>query len=237
MNFFQDIDSRAERHFNSTHKPFVLLTYAQSLDGSISTRRDRQLQLSGPDSQRMTHQLRASHDAILVGIGTVLADDPRLTARLVEGKNPQPVIVDTHLRFPLAARLLMNSDLRPWIIASNGADPEARLRLEAAGARVLEVPQNPDGLLDLDTMLALLGEMTIASLMVEGGAKVLTSFLKYRLADWMVITLSPRLVGGLNAIDPLLWGEPTHFPRLAHISSESCGEDLIVWGDLAADKS
>lgn len=232
MNLFPDISSRADRHFKQTHKPLVLLTYAQSLDGSISTQRDRQLQLSGPDSQQMTHHLRASHDAILVGIGTVIADDPRLTARLVEGKNPQPIIVDTHLRFPLSARLLMNPDLRPWVVTSDHVEPKRRKLLESAGAKVLAVPHNSDGLLDLRSILMLLGGIGIASLMVEGGARVITSFLKNHLADWLVITLTPRLVGGLNVIDQSLWDRPEHYPRLAHLSSQPCGDDLIIWGDI-----
>src|SRR5258706_14727336 len=133
MNLFPDLAARADRHFERTHKPLVLLTYAQSLDGSISVRRDQQLQLSGPESQKMTHYYRSNHDTILVGIGTVLVDDPRLTARLVEGKNPQPVIVDTHLRFPPTARLLMNPDLRPWIVTSDQSELSTRQSLEAAG--------------------------------------------------------------------------------------------------------
>ena len=87
-------------------RPFVTLSYAQSLDGSIAARRGATTPISGPDALRLTHQLRAHHDAILVGIGTVLADDPQLTVRLVAGPNPQPVIVDSRLRLPLTARLL-----------------------------------------------------------------------------------------------------------------------------------
>ena len=237
MNLFPDFAARVDRHFEQTHRPLVLLTYAQSLDGSISTRRDQQLQLSGPESQMMTHHLRASHDAILVGIGTVLADDPRLTARLVAGKSPQPVIADTHLRFPSTARLLKNPDLHPWIVTSGQPDLSARKNLEAAGAVIFTVPLNPDGLLDLDAMLAQLGDRGIKSLMVEGGARILTSFLKYHLANWLVITMTPRLIGGLNALDQSLWGKPVQFPHITSISSQPCGDDLIIWGDLATGRS
>jgi len=234
MNLFPDLAVRADRHFGRTHKPRVLLTYAQSLDGSISVRRDQQLQLSGSESQKMTHYLRANHDAILVGIGTVLVDDPRLAARLVEGKNPQPVIVDTYLQFPPTARLLNNPDLRPWIVTSDHSDLSARNRLQELGVVILSVPLNADGLLDLGAMLAQLGHKGIKSLMVEGGARILTSFLKYRLADWLVITLAPKLIGGLNVLDQPLWGEPDKFPQLDHMSSQPWGNDLIIWGDLVA---
>ncbi len=237
MNLFPDLAARADRHFERTNRPLVLLTYAQSLDGSISFRRDQQLQLSGPESQKMTHYLRASHHAILVGIGTVLADDPRLTARLVEGRNPQPVIIDTHLRFPPTARLLMNPNLRPWIVTRDQPNRRTRQNLEAAGAIILTVPVTGDGLLDLEIMLDQLGSRGIKSLMVEGGARVLTSFLKHQLADWVVITLTPKLIGGLNMLDQSLWGKIDQFPQLVQMSSQPCGNDLVIWGDLAKGDS
>ena len=89
-------------------RPLVTLSYAQSLDGSIARERGKPLALSGPESMRLTHQLRAAHDAILVGIGTVLADDPQLTVRLVEGKSPIPVILDSRLAISPTARLFQN---------------------------------------------------------------------------------------------------------------------------------
>src|SRR5262249_3832268 len=94
---------RAAAHPRRTGRPFVTLSYAQSVDGSIAARPGQPLALSGAQSMTLTHQLRVAHDAILVGIGTVLADNPRLTVRLVEGKNPQPIVADSHLRFPLSA--------------------------------------------------------------------------------------------------------------------------------------
>ena len=99
------LERRAELARQNTGRPFVTLTYAQSLDGSIARVPGKRLQLSGPEAQAMTHRLRAVNDAILVGIGTVLADNPRLTVRLAEGSDPQPVILDSKLRFPLDANL------------------------------------------------------------------------------------------------------------------------------------
>ena len=100
--------------------PFVTLAYAQSLDGSIAAYPGVPLAISGPVSMGITHRLRARHQAILVGIGTVLADDPRLNVRLVPGKNPQPVVLDNQLRFPLKARLLQG-EKKPWIMTSKQA--------------------------------------------------------------------------------------------------------------------
>ena len=102
--------------FDHPERPFVTVSYAQSIDGSIATRRRRPLPISGPGAMRMTHGLRALHDGILVGIETVLADDPQLSVRLVEGPHPQPVVLDTRLRTPLEARLLKGGNGRPWLV-------------------------------------------------------------------------------------------------------------------------
>src|SRR5438105_4961079 len=114
-------------------RPFVTLAYAQSVDGSISIARGQRSALSGPDSLRFTHALRAGHDGILVGVGTVLADDPELRVRLVDGRDPQPVIVDSNLSTPAEARLLARS---PWIGSAHHGHGERRARMEARGARM-----------------------------------------------------------------------------------------------------
>src|SRR5215831_2035198 len=124
---------RAAEHCQRTGRPFVTLTYAQSLDGCIAARRGQALHLSGRQSLTLTHRLRAAHDAILVGIGTVLADNPLLNVRLVEGKDPQPVIVDSQLRFPLEANLLRHHSLAPLIATSEQAERDRQRHLEAAG--------------------------------------------------------------------------------------------------------
>jgi GTP cyclohydrolase II len=225
--------TEAAGHRQRTNHPFVTLSYAQSLDGCIAVRRGQPLALSGPQSLTLTHQLRAAHDAILVGIGTLLADNPRLTVRLVEGKNPQPVVVDSRLRFPLDASLLQEHPLSPWIATTDQADNDRQRELEAAGARVLRLPTQANGQVHLARLLEQLGELGLNSLMVEGGAGIITSFLSERLADFLVLTIVPTLVGGLHAVDDLEVSDPAHFPRLFHPSSEWLGEDLILWGDFA----
>lgn len=205
--------------------PQVTLTYAQSLDGCIAARPGERFLLSGPASKRMTHQLRIAHDAILVGIGTVLADDPRLTARLADGKNPQPVVLDSRLRFPLDAQLLQASS--PWIAATLAANPQRSAQLERAGARILVLPGNPDGRVELRSLLEKLAEMGVSSLMVEGGAQVIGNFLQARLVDIIVLTIAPLYLGGL----PALGGVPgARLPRLENPRYRVCGEDLVVWG-------
>ncbi len=212
-------------------RPYVTLTYAQSLDGSIAARRGEQTIISGPEAGKLTHRLRAAHDAILVGIGTVIADDPQLTVRLVRGKDPQPVILDSRLRFPPWARLL-RGERRPWIATTEAADPARQATLEAAGARVIRLPAGADGLVDLPALLEHLHRQRIRSLMVEGGAAVISSFLAGHLADRLILTIAPMILGGLNAAAGLsqLNGRP--MPRLSRPRYQALGKDMILYGEL-----
>ncbi|MCX7706662.1 MAG: RibD family protein [Anaerolineae bacterium] len=213
--------------------PFVTLTYAQSLDGSLAARPGRPLALSGPEAMLLTHRLRAAHDAILVGIGTVLADNPRLTARLVPGSHPQPVVLDTHLRCPADAALFHHPTRRPWLLCGPDADPERADVLAAAGAQVIRLPLNRDGHVHLGAALAHLGELGVGTVMVEGGAQVITACLAERRAHFVVLTMAPVFVGGLRSVAGLLADDPGLLPRLHEVGSEQLGDDLILWGRLA----
>ena len=225
--------AKAVGHCRKGSRPWVTLSYAQSLDGCIAARPGQPLALSGPQSLVLTHRLRAAHDAILVGSGTVLADDPRLTVRLAEGKDPQPVIVDSWLRFPVDANLLRGHSPPPWIAARDEADQDRQRLLEMANARVLRLQADPGGGVCLVALLECLGTLGINSLMVEGGAHIITSFLREQLVDLLVLTVSPLLVGGLHALDSLGENHPACFPRLSQPRYEWLGDDLVLWGELA----
>lgn len=229
------LPARAHEHRLRTGRPLVTLTYAQSLDGSIAARRDARLELSGPQTLRLTHHLRSVHDAILVGIGTVLADDPRLTARLVQGKNPRPIIVDSHLRTPPTARLLTEREAAPLIATGENPPPASKTTLESLGVQTLSLPVDSAGLIDLASLLNKLGEMGIDSVMVEGGARIITSFLTQRLADWMLVTICPVLVGGLHVLENGGVTADSTFPRLCSPQYAQMGADCIVWGDLSRE--
>ena len=219
----------SSREFCLKHqRPFITVSYAQSVDGSIANRNRQQLRLSGPQSMTLTHNLRASCDAILIGIGTLLADDPQLTVRLVDGKNPQPIVLDTRLRTPLTARLLQRSDRSPWIINGPQTPHEKARRLAEAGATPLSCATGADGKIDLPALMLLLFKRNIHSVMVEGGAQVITSFVNLRLLDQLIITVAPKMVGGLPVIDTERFRMSCRF-RLNNVNYQLLGEDLVVW--------
>lgn len=222
---------RAADHRQHTGLPFITLSYAQSVDGCIAASSGNPLALSGSQSLTLTHKLRAAHDAILVGIGAVLADNPQLTVRLVKGKDPQPVVVDSQLRLPLKSNLLQNRFAPPWIATTEAADIERQKILEAAGACVLRLPANAKGQVDLGALLERLGQLGINRLMVEGGAQIITSFLSERLVDHLVLTVAPVIVGGLPAVSRLGESGPKYFPHLRNLRHQRLGDDLVFWGD------
>ena len=215
--------------------PSVTLSYAQSLDGCIAVKPGSPIRLSSPESEAMTHSVRGVHDAILVGIGTVLADDPGLTVRLAKGVQPQPVILDSKLRFPIDAQLLGGSNLRPWIATTEQASTDRIKALEEAGARVLRLPSNSRGWVDLPALLALLASESVGSVMVEGGARVITSFFTERLVDHVVLTVAPVVLGGMRAVKPMEGAYP-EFPRLANTGYKKVGDDMVIWGDPVWDR-
>ncbi|MCO5118931.1 MAG: RibD family protein [Burkholderiaceae bacterium] len=213
-------------------RPFVTLSYAQSIDGSIAARPSRSFALSSGPSFDMTHLLRSRHDALLVGINTVLTDDPRLTVRRCAGDNPRPVVLDSRLRFPMDARLLAHPDRRVLLLTTGLAAVGSINRLEAMGASVRVLPQDESGRVDLAAALQCLADMGIRSLMVEGGASVIGSFLRARLVDYCVITVVPRLIGGVKVLDGPC--SPDDLPGLSidGCGYEPLGGDLIIHGAL-----
>jgi GTP cyclohydrolase II len=212
-------------------RPFVTLAYAQSLDGSITTARGERYGLSGPDALRFTHALRARHDAILIGIGTVLADDPELGVRLADGPSPQPVIVDSRMRTPNDARLLSRPGGPVWIAATSVAGSGSR---EREGRRIIDCPALPNGWVDLAALLRRMGSEGVEHVMVEGGARIITSFLAARLVDYAVVTIAPQFLGGLPAVDPSVRvGLPAAVASLATWVSCRLGDDLVLGGEVA----
>jgi 3,4-dihydroxy 2-butanone 4-phosphate synthase/GTP cyclohydrolase II len=228
----QALRQRMNRHYDRHETPFVTLTYAQSLDGSIAGPSGRPLSISGEASLRFTHTLRSVHDGILVGIGTVLSDDPRLNVRRGESdSHPMPIVLDSSLRFPLDARLLTCDGPDPLILTGPEADGQRCSALEAQGADVMELPCVPGRGICLDALLHSLGERGLEGVMVEGGQQVLTAFLREQQAHRVIVTVSPMFVGGTSAVETLSSGDALDFPRLTNLQQRWYGEDLVLEGD------
>lgn len=186
-------------------RPSVTVSYAQTLDGRLATASGSSQWVSCPDSLRFAHQLRATHDAVAVGVGTARKDDPRLTVRFVPGENPLRVVVDSTLRIPLDAAVLADGAAKGTVLAVTGRAPSEQCEeARALGATVLRLPEDADGRVDLAAMLEALGGMGVESVMVEGGASLITSLLRARLADRLAVCIAPKILGaGIEAVGDL----------------------------------
>ena len=210
-----------------TDRPNITLKYAQSLDGRIAASSGDSRWISGPESRTLAHRLRAEHDAVLVGVGTVIVDDPLLTVRLVEGPDPLRVVLDTHLRTPLTSRLLTDSPERTVIAAGKGVSARRASAVRELGARVIELP-TVDYRVDLEALLRHLAEAGVASLLVEGGAEVSTAMLRLRRVDQIVIFIAPLILGaGIEAIGDLGISVIDDAVAMREHSIERAGTDIV----------
>lgn len=227
--WFERLPLLTKEFFDRHRRPLVTVSYAQSVDGSIATRNREPLRLSGHQSMVLTHRIRAASDAILIGINTLMVDNPLLTVRLVEGVNPQPILLDSNLRVPLRARILDRLDRHCWIACTDKSGPERIDEVENRGAVVIRCSRDLLGRVNLQNLLHQLGERGVRSIMVEGGSQVITSFIEAQLVDQLIITIAPRLVGGLSVLNRHAAGEGSAL-HLNPVSYQSCGRDIIVWG-------
>lgn len=181
-------------HYIATKMPFVTVKTATSLDGKTATVTGESQWITGGAAREDVHQLRHEHDAILVGVGTVLADNPSLTTRIkTGGKNPIRIILDHQLRTPLTAKIVTDQEAETWIITSNKAPEDKQKQLSNLGVKVINVAQDN---IDINDLLRILGEKEITSLFVEGGSTVNDSFLQARCINELVSYLAPKLIGG-----------------------------------------
>ena len=220
-------------HWIVHQTPFVVLKLALSLDGKIATRTGKSRWITGTPSRQAVHALRARHGAILVGVGTVFADDPSLTMREAEGPQPLRVVLDSRGRIPLGAKVL-SSDARTAIATTDRMPLAVEADLRKTGAEVWRLPENGDRV-DLKALLDRLGEET-DSLLVEGGAEVAWSFLSQRLVHKIALFYAPVILGGQDAV-PSVGGEGVEEPaqaiRVRDLAIERVGEDFLVTGYVA----
>jgi diaminohydroxyphosphoribosylaminopyrimidine deaminase/5-amino-6-(5-phosphoribosylamino)uracil reductase len=215
-----------------TGRPLVTLKLATSLDGRIATASGESRWITGPATRERTHLLRATHDAILVGTATVLADDPQLTCRLagLEHRSPVRVALDRNLVIPPAARLVAEARQTPtWLVTALGSDPGRREALLRAGVEIVDAMANEAGQIDLADALQRLGERGLTRLLVEGGGRLAASLLRARLVDRLVWLHAPLLLGGdgVSAVDALGIGALTEAPGFELVASETVGPDLL----------
>ena len=216
-----------------TGRPLVTLKLATSLDGRIATARSESQWISGVPAREHAHALRATHDAIMVGTGTVLADNPQLTCRLpgLAHRSPVRVVIDRDLRIPPTMRLILDARAVPvWILTSPSADLARRRALVAAGATVIDIDPGPNGDRSLAAALAALGGCGITRLLLEGGGRLAAAFARDGLVDRLVWVHAPMLIGGdgIPAIAELGLEALSKAPSFERLSAETVGDDLLT---------
>jgi len=214
------------------HRPFVALKLAATLDGMIADAKGRSRWISGPESRDRVQQLRAEYDAVLVGAGTVQADNPRLTCRLPGKRLPLRVILDDELTIPPRARLL-SCPGRTIIFCARRASVPRRRRLASHKTEVIPVRENPRGQIAWADVLGELHQRNVASLLVEGGAEVAASALKAGIVSKLYLFIAPRIMGSGKSFSAGLGEQPLHRSlKLREWQAAIVGSDLLVQGYL-----
>lgn len=217
-------------HFMETGMPFVTIKYAQTLDGRIATATGDSRWISSPASLKYAHRLRTEHDAILVGRGTVKRDDPELTVRLVRGRNPLRVVVDSGLNISTQSKMVQKTSLAPTIIATvrKSADPKFK-KLAGYGADILTIDADHQGKVDLKKLLKKLADRNISSVLIEGGAQIITSVIRNNLANRLVTVIAPKIIGGgIEAIGDLHIRSLQKAKLLSFQKITKIGSDIII---------
>ena len=220
-------------HWVRTGRPFVIMKAAMTLDGKIATANGQSKWISGEEARRQVHRLRSQVDAVMVGIGTVLQDDPQLTARLVDRHARQPlrVILDSRLRIPLRARVLSQARQAGVLIATTRHAPPSRIAaLKQRGAEVLILPAE-HGNVSLKACLTTLGRQGITSLLLEGGSEVNASALRSGLLDRLQLYVAPALLGGQDAKGLIGGASPASISAswpLNDLQVQQVGKDLLI---------
>jgi diaminohydroxyphosphoribosylaminopyrimidine deaminase / 5-amino-6-(5-phosphoribosylamino)uracil reductase len=221
--------------------PYIRTKLALSLDGRIATRTGASKWVTGAEARAKVHELRAATDAVLVGVGTVVADDPLLTVRDVEGPNPIRVVLDSKLRIPLSSNLVVTARETPtWVLTTSEGAETAERALMAAGVEVLRVARSNEGRVDVTSALRALAQRGIVTLLIEGGAELTGSVLAARLADELHVFIGPLLLGPRGRPGAVDWAgpdSPSDAPRVVDPKWELCGRDAYVHGVLAYSAS
>ncbi|HUI45979.1 MAG TPA: bifunctional diaminohydroxyphosphoribosylaminopyrimidine deaminase/5-amino-6-(5-phosphoribosylamino)uracil reductase RibD [Nitrospirota bacterium] len=213
--------------------PFVTLKIAQTLDGKIATAAGESQWITGEEARKEAHRLRDFHDAILVGVNTVLNDDPSLTTRIARGRDPIRIIVDSKLRTPPSAKVItQKSRAKTYIATIPSASKGKLIRLLDAGSEIV-LAREKNGKVDLKQLLKMLGTYGIMSVLIEGGAEVNASALKAGLVDKVVMFIAPVLMTGADSLCSIGGRSPVKLKqsiKLNHVSLRMIGQDLMLEG-------
>jgi diaminohydroxyphosphoribosylaminopyrimidine deaminase/5-amino-6-(5-phosphoribosylamino)uracil reductase len=215
-------------------EPFVILKAAVTLDGKIATRNGDSKWISGETSRRFAHKLRDQVDGVLVGIGTVLKDDPLLTARIRGGRDPYRIVLDSRLKISEEARVIGTPPSKAIIVSTELAPRDRIERLEKRGVQILIV-DSKEGRVNLRSCLSKLREIGMMSLLVEGGSQVNGSFLDEGLIDKLLLFLSPKLIGDHQALGIFGGRGASNLQEstaLKEIKTKRIGEDVLLEGYL-----
>jgi len=226
--------NRAFIKYITTGLPYVTLKIAQSLDGRIATASGNSRWITSHEARVLAHRIRSESDAIIVGIGTVLADDPQLTVRHVSGKNPVRLILDSQLRIPLESQLLTDDHVHQTIIATTSTDLSKMDRIKKMGAHVWEIKPSENGKIAIPILLKKIAQARMSAVMVEGGADVFTSFLKSKMVDRIIFALAPKIIGaGKDAIGDLEILDVDNSIKLVNVRTKKLGPDILVSADVS----
>lgn len=219
-------------HNMITERPFVISKFAMTLDGKLATHTGHSKWITGEKAREDVHHLRNEVDGILVGVGTVLADNPSLTTRLPEGegKNPVRIILDSQLRTPLEANVVNTQEAKTIIVTSTLTDGNKKLALEEKGVSIISVAHDSNGL-NLKEMLTALYKQGITDILVEGGGAVNASFLQAGLIDKYVLYMAPKVLGGRNSLTPFSGEDIDTMDEAKNVTFEQIdrlGEDIRI---------
>lgn len=219
-------------HYIQTGMPYVVMKYAMSADGKLATRTGRSKWITGEAARHKVHQDRSRYAAVMVGIGTVLTDDPLLTCRVPEGRNPVRIVCDSYLRTPLDSQIVRTARMVPTILATCCSDTRQAKPYDSAGCRVLSVPQK-NGHVNLKELMKKLGKLHIDSILLEGGGELNFSALQSGIVNRVQAYIAPKLFGGSTAKSPV-GGPGVDSPDEAYrlkrpVCSMIDGDILLEW--------
>ncbi|MCL2610316.1 MAG: bifunctional diaminohydroxyphosphoribosylaminopyrimidine deaminase/5-amino-6-(5-phosphoribosylamino)uracil reductase RibD [Defluviitaleaceae bacterium] len=210
-------------HYIKHKMPFILMKYAMTLDGKIATKTGDSKYITGPDSLAHVHLLRGKYTAIMVGVNTVLADDPQLTCRAENGRNPIRIIMDTTLRTPISAKVVREGT----IIVTESNETSA---FEEKGVKIIKADTR-----NIKEVLAKLGEIKIDSILLEGGATLNYSFIEVGCVNKIYAYISPKIFGGKEAFTPVAGlgvSKIAEALKLENLKIKQLGHDILVEGDV-----